>query len=277
MNIIDAINQRTSIRTYMKKPIHKEELEEIEHILFKNNQLFGPFGHSFIFVYKNNESENGDSQKIGTYGVIKNALLYIGGVCENQMLSIIDFGYVFEHIILSLTKNGYNTCWLGGTFKRQHFNVELKEKEIIPAISPVGYAADHQTLTEKVMRKIAKSDNRLPFDHLFFDVDFNPLNKKHQCPIIDCLHMVRKGPSASNKQPWRIVVDSDKLVYHFYLCRTKNYGKFLKYDIQSLDIGIALAHFELGLKHYNIDYTRVRLDDYPLKDGFEYIISLEEV
>ena len=72
-----------------------------------------------------------------------------------------------------------------------------------------------------------------------------------------------------------MIVDYENNVYHFYLARTKNYAKLLKYDIQALDIGIALAHFEIGLKHYEIMYSREKLENHPTKDGWEYIISLK--
>jgi len=60
--------------------------------------------------------------------------------------------------------------------------------------------------------------------------------------------MVRIAPSASNKQPWRIVKIEG--AWHFFLERTKGYGdgiifKLLKLaDIQRLDMGIAMCHFE---------------------------------
>jgi len=55
--------------------------------------------------------------------------------------------------------------------------------------------------------------------------------------------MVRRAPSASNRQPWRIVRDGNN--FHFYICRNKGYGKLFNYDIQKLDVGIAMCHFDL--------------------------------
>ena len=62
--------------------------------------------------------------------------------------------------------------------------------------------------------------------------------------------MVRLGPSASNKQPWRII--KNDYGYDFYLNRTKAYAKG-PFDMQKNDIGIAMCHFgltakEMGLK-----------------------------
>ena len=66
------------------------------------------------------------------------------------------------------------------------------------------------------------------------------------------LEMLRLAPSASNKQPWRIVRQSGR--WHFCLARTAGYRaglgeKLLKLeDIQRVDMGIAMCHFELALQ-----------------------------
>jgi len=82
----------------------------------------------------------------------------------------------------------------------------LKEDEVMPAVTPIGYAADKRSIRESMMRKGMKSDSRLPFEELFFHGSFqNPLNESDagiwQLP----LEMVRLAPSATNKQPWRVV------------------------------------------------------------------------
>ena len=66
------------------------------------------------------------------------------------------------------------------------------------------------------------------------------------------LDMLRLAPSASNKQPWRVVRDGDR--WHFYCQRTPGYGRggpvfsVLKLaDLQRLDVGIAMCHFEQTL------------------------------
>ena len=60
--------------------------------------------------------------------------------------------------------------------------------------------------------------------------------------IIAC---VRFAPSAVNKQPWRIVVDGDKV--HFYEKRSKGYVAD-GWDVQKIDMGIAMCHFVCGLE-----------------------------
>jgi len=63
------------------------------------------------------------------------------------------------------------------------------------------------------------------------------------------LSWARLGPSASNKQPWRIIQAGN--AWHFYLQRTRGYGDSLTFkllglaDLQRVDMGIAMSHFQL--------------------------------
>jgi len=277
MNLHDAVYKRISTRTYEQKQLTYDDIVIIKSILVNYSKKNGPFAHSFDFALTINDSQDTNGTKIGTYGLLKNVPAFIGGVCENSLESIIDFGYVFEHILLELTAQEFGTCWLGGTFKRKDYRKALKDNQIIPAISPVGYRASKRSIMDRMLRSTAQSDNRLLYSDLFLDGNLNPLHPEFDKNIMDCLNMVRKGPSASNKQPWRMIVDVDQKAYHLYIARTPHYAKPLKYDIQALDIGIALAHFEQGLHHYNITFTREKLEQYPQKEGWEYILSLSQI
>ena len=61
--------------------------------------------------------------------------------------------------------------------------------------------------------------------------------------------MVRLAPSAVNRQPWRILVDQNCV--HFYLKRTKGFNGG-KIDMQKIDMGIALCHFDLMCEELGI-------------------------
>ncbi len=97
---------------------------------------------------------------------------------------------------------------------------------------------------------LAGSNQRLPWEALFFDARWGvPLSPEAAGAYAEALEMVRLGPSASNKQPWRIVREGNH--WHFYLQRTPRYaamglGKLIRIaDIQRIDLGIAMCHFEL--------------------------------
>ena len=102
-------------------------------------------------------------------------------------------------LILYATSLELGTCWLGGTFKRSQFAelVALKKDEFIPAVTPIGYSADKRTFIDSAMRRIAGSDNRKPWNELFFDGSFDkPLKQEEAGQYADALEMVRLAPSA---------------------------------------------------------------------------------
>ena len=271
----DAILNRVSTRTFNKKQLSGKDIEKIKGIIEAHKLVKGPFDHSFEFSFGLNDSKSEDSKKIGTYGVLRHVPAFIGGTCNNDFKSIVDFGYVFHNIILSLTEENYDTCWIGGTFKRKHYQKKLAENEIIPAISPVGFRAAKRTIIERIVRNSAESDNRLIFDELFNDYKtLEPLNDTMENPIMQCLSLVRKGPSASNKQPWRAYLENN--IIHFYLRRTQRYpSDSFPYDIQALDIGIAMANFVIGLKYFDIKYDYFNNDEAKEIDFNDYVISIK--
>jgi hypothetical protein len=61
------------------------------------------------------------------------------------------------------------------------------------------------------------------------------------------------APSASNKQPWRVIKDNNQAAFHFYLRRTPGYDKlFNEIKLQHVDMGIALCHFTLSSKELGL-------------------------
>ena len=84
------------------------------------------------------------------------------------------------------------------------------------------------------------SKNRKPFDELFFYGDFNtpvPTDNRFR----EALEMLRLAPSSTNSQPWRALVDGNRV--HFY------YAPKSKASV--LDTGIGLCHFYETEKFYN--------------------------
>jgi nitroreductase len=267
----EAIKQRKSVRSYDGVAITGAHEQLIKTYISEPENLKGLFGHTIRIYY--NKTSGQKSEKIGTYGIIKNAPAYLITVCEKTKEALIDCGYVFEKLVLYLESIGLNTCWMGGTFNRDKIKVAttIGKDEMIPIISPVGYGAKKRSVIDKTFRKLGKSDHRKAFDGLFFEQDFK---QRIEDPSVRALlEMVRIAPSASNQQPWRILMDQEG-VAHFYLERTPDYGKGrLTYDIQMVDIGIALCHYELmtGPISYEIKDPGVEV----LSSESSYILSVK--
>lgn len=245
--IEETIKKRKSVRNYEKRSLNEQQRSEIVTYM---NQIENPFQVKVKFHFLETELlEKG--QKLGTYGVIQGAKDYLGVTVKNTDFAMEAVGYAFEMLVLYATSLGLGTCWMGGTFNRNQFKtaMEISENDVFPIISPIGIPLEKKSLTDTLVRKIAKSDQRKEWKELFFSTSFeNILSKEDASDYTTALELVRIAPSASNKQPWRIVKDGE--LFHFF--KVQGYGDVFGYDIQSVDMGIAACHFELALKEKQI-------------------------
>jgi len=269
-SVIEIIKMRSSCRSFDSKNIDDDILQKLKNFIDEiNNEA--TIKAKFLLI--NKHKTGGSSEKLGTYGVISGANSFIVGIINNSENDVLKFGYLFEKIILFATDLGLQTCWLGGTFKKDDFvkSANLIENEFIPIVSPVGIKKGKPRIFESAMRAVIGANNRKPWNELFFDTDTsNSLDENSAGLYAVPIEMVRLGPSASNKQPWRII--KDKNTYHFYLSRTKGYG-VANYDIQKNDLGIAMCHFELAAKELGLDGKWQELKNASVSNDWEYIIS----
>ncbi len=278
--ITEIIEQRYSCRAYATAPIAPEQAEELARCAAAVNA--GPLGTPLRFTVV--AAAPGDSRALrglGTYGFIKNPAGFIIGAAGPGERNLEDFGYGMEAIILHATSLGLGTCWLGGSFTRSSFakRINATDAEVVPAVTAVGNAAENNRARDR-LRRMARSDTRLPWDALFFASDcVTPLAESIAGPYATPLAMLRLAPSASNRQPWRVVQDGS--AHHFYLQRTPGYGRGLPFtllglaDLQRVDIGIAMCHFELTAKELGLagQWTVRRPSEPPAGGTGEYIVT----
>lgn len=265
---MNSIESRKSVRTFTGAKLTDNYKEKIINYITNEDNLIGINGNKIRFELR--EVDGSESGKIGTYGFIKNAPAFLIVICKNDKNNMIDCGYVFEKLILFLEDIGVNTCWLGGTFNRKQLDVKFDLGDVIPVISPLGYTLEKKSFMERSIRKVMKSNNRLDFDSLFFYNDF--ITKIDDQRTRDILELVRLAPSAANRQPWRVVIDSDSDA-HFYIERTSSKEpKKSSCDLQMVDMGIALAHYEIasGKSEYFIEKQDIKM----LSANSEYLLSV---
>lgn len=248
-----VIRRRFSCRTYEARALTADVQAELGKFLHKPG--CGPFGGRARFVLASaSPADRSMLNGLGTYGFIHGAAGFIIGAVEQAAEhNLEDFGYLMELIVLRATDLGLGTCWLGGTFTKSSFGrkVDVQETELVPAVAAVGYPARSLRWIERLVRGGAQAERRLPWESLFFNEDFKQtLNKQAAGDSGLALELVRLGPSASNKQPWRVLKSAQG--WHFFLERTPGYREstlvrlFTVADMQRIDMGIALCHFELG-------------------------------
>ena len=241
--ISDLIRQRRSVRTFDGKPLGMEDRSALEAY---TASLTNPFSVPVAFRLL-------DVKEYGLSSpVIVGADTYLAAKVEKAPNFEIAYGYSFEKVCLYALSRGIGTVMLAASLSRAAFEkaMEVKDGEVMPVASPVGYPADKKSIRESLMRKGLKADDRKPFDQMFFEGDFNH-SLPGTNPYAKALEMARWAPSAANAQPWRAVVDGDSV--HFYEAKTMKDSPLG--DIQKVDVGIALAHFDMTLEEEGVKGT----------------------
>ena len=273
--IMEIIKNRCSVRSYSKNRISEETKKKLMKYA---NSIKGPFYSKvrleFIDSYDILQKSEG---KIGTYGIIKDAQHFIVSIVKDEENNLMQLGYILEKLILYATSLGLGTCWMGGTFKRSDFAkfVHLGEGETLPIVTPIGYPQEKRSVVDNFMRYAAGSNQRKSWKELFYDESIIvPLELDDSNEYAEALEAVRLAPSASNKQPWIIIKKND--TYSFYLKQNKRYAEGLGFNIQEIDMGIAMCHFEMVLQEKGIKgFWRVEnlQEENPNFEGLTYCVS----
>ena len=263
MSIIEAIKKRESVRTYTGDRLSREQVAEIERFIEQTKAPLGVNARVKLISAIADEK----SVKLGTYGFISGASDYLALICKEGLFAEEGGAYLFEQVVLHCTNMGLGTCWLGGSFSRGDFKkqIDLQPGEKLRIVSPVGYKSDRKRFIESFIKPEKQKRNpRKPFSAIFYHRDFStPLQEYIAGVYQQPLEMVRIGPSANNKQSWRVVMDDEAL--HFY--KTPSYG------FSAIDMGIAFCHFEQTCIELGIKGEFKVQNNVPLEKSVQYSIS----
>jgi nitroreductase len=238
----EAITARRSCRTFDGRPLSRDERLRVEGLLAGPHEV--PFGSRLRFVLLDAAAGVGaGAARLGTYGIIRGAAGFVAGAVRDGPGAREDYGFALERIVLTLTVMDLATCWLAGTYRRGGFAERLAPggDEILPAVTPVGHPAARLSPIDAAFRAGAGSSRRRAWEELFM------ASREEAGAWAPCLDAVRRGPSATNGQPWRIAKEPGRPVFHLGLAAPAPMD-----SVRRLDAGIAMCHFalvaaELGL------------------------------
>ncbi len=237
MNSMELVRHRRSVRTFDGSALRPEDANRIMSFAQAVETPYGiPIAWKLLSAKKDGLSSP----------VIVGTDTYIAGKLPRVPHAEEAFGYAFEKLVLYAESLGIGTTWIAGTMNRPAFEkaIALTADEVMPCVSPLGYPAGKMSLRETMMRKGVKADSRLDFSTLFFDGGFDkPLAQGTAWQ--EALEMVRWAPSAVNKQPWRVVMNGSHA--HFYEKKSKGYVDASGWDLQKVDMGIALYHYAFAM------------------------------
>lgn len=153
-------------------------------------------------------------------------------------------GYAGEAALLEATALGLDTCWVAGFFSpgltESLIGADVHETAL--AVSPLGHAVTTLSRKERYVFQMGRPKKRLRLEHIALGL----LAKDWPPWAVAGIRAVHTAPSAMNRQPWRFRLDKGTVLL---ACDRPDKSGVSK----RIDCGIAMLHFELGVRHAGKD------------------------
>lgn len=236
MIMTSFLKNRKSVREFKRKRVDVTILEKVEqylNVLKKEEST----GNVKFDLYENGDNLYKSLEGIGGYaGVMIQSPHYISfGVMNDDEKNTIYGAYFMEKLISKLNELGLDTCWISIDDIKQvdKDNALGNKKETINYLLAIGYSKPKNPFVNESFSE------RIGVDELVFSNSVgNPSNLEEleNRGLSDLFYYIRFAPSARNKQPWRFLLEDNKVI----LLLEKIKGE----ELDLVDAGIMMYYFE---------------------------------
>jgi nitroreductase len=234
--LYEAIFRRKSVRKYKKDEIEQTLLNKIEVSIGQAKPLFEDIGYEIKLLKKEEVSNNWAPSYIAIYS-------------EKKAGYLLNAGYLLQQIDLFVQSIGLGSCWIG--LARPQFSKQKRYGYVI--MLSIGYPE------KEVIR--SKEDFKRKNITEITDVE-----------DVSLMEAVRLAPSAVNSQPWFFAKADDGIdIYR----SKKGFHALALNTWNQIDIGIAILHLEISMKHHNISFEYFKKINSKKRPGFEYVLSVK--
>lgn len=256
MNILEAMEQRKSVRSYSKEAVEERVITHVKDFLSQSVSTIAKGNVRFeVLTGYSKEAKTGFLFGLGKI----DAPAMIVGIYEEEE-DLVEIGFCLEKEALYLVKEGYGTCFLG-TYDEVVLRetCKLTEKEHIGIVLVFGKPKEDSRFMNGAFRNLAGSTKRKTYQEILL----NAKEYDEQDEIVNVVKHAIMAPSGNNAQPVRVIVKDNQAT--FYL-KDKHY---------LVDLGIFIAHFYLCcLEIYdNVEIIKVEQKQ-ELMNGMEPIVMI---
>lgn len=217
MDLIEAMNQRHSVRSFSDKKIEGEVLVALENKIRELNQESG------LNIQLVLNEPKAFTSRLARYGKFENATDYIALVGPKSSDLDEKVGYFGEKLVLFAQTLGLNTCWVALTYKKIKDTYVVGDDEKLSMVIAIGYGnTQGRQHNSKTFEKVCKNVNNPP---KWF---------------INGVNAALLAPTAMNQQKFTFGLEDNKVI------AKAGFGFYTK-----IDLGIAKYHFELGANNPN--------------------------
>ena len=221
MTLQEAIVARHSVRQYQKKPIEAEIIKRLNEEIALCNQE----GKLHIqLVTDEPKAFAGGMAKYGKFSGVSNYLAMVGPKGADEAI-----GYYGERLVLLAQTLGFNSCWVGLSFRKQPDQYTIADGEKLHCVIALGYGVNQGVQHPmRPMEKFVKAS--IPLPEWFKNG----------------MEAVLLAPTAVNQQKFEFeLIDNHTVSAH---------ARFTLIGYGKMDLGIAKYHFEVGAGKENFNW-----------------------
>lgn len=225
MDIIQAIKERHSVRTYLDRPMDAGTIAALQSVIRECNS---ESGLNIQLVTEEPKAFSSGVLKYGSFSGVRNYIVMAGEKGKETEEKV---GYYGEKIVLFAQTLGLNTCWVGLTFKVIPGVFELEPGEGVHCVIAVGYGFNP-----------GKQHPLKPIENF---IDFESETSEW---FLQGMEAVILAPTAMNQQKFLFCL-SDKNKVKVKTTFSLAGSKYL-----NIDKGIVKYHFEVGAGKENFEW-----------------------
>ncbi len=235
MDLLQAIKQRHSVRSYTDRPIEgavKESLRSFTEQCAGESDL-----HLQLIL----DEPNAFDSFMAHYGKFSGVRNYIALVGKKNADLEERCGYYGEKIVLYAQSLGLNTCWVAQTYSKGKAKIDIGKGEKLCAVIAVGYGA-----TAGVPHKSKSRESVMKIQEKAPGAQGEPQGNLQGTPkwFLNGVDAALLAPTAVNQQKFTFILNGNDVSAKAGL------GFYSK-----MDLGIVKYHFEIGAGRENFRWV----------------------
>ncbi|MGI6152560.1 MAG: nitroreductase family protein [Christensenellaceae bacterium] len=212
MDLLEAIKERHSVRSYTDKAIEGEVLEQLRQFIDECNRQSG------LHIQLCLNEPAAFSGMMARYGRFTNVRNYVALVGKKGPALDETCGYYGEKIVLFAQQLGLRTCWVAASYSKGKSAATVQPNEKLLMVISIGYGTNSGTPRKtKPAEKFYQANGNVP--------DW----------FISGVQAAMLAPTAMNQQKFHFKLAGNQVVAQ------PGTGFYTK-----VDLGIAKYHFEAG-------------------------------